>query len=89
MSNMSRDEKQSLKDVKKGIKYKDVLKKCRNLKNSDYKHISVQDDLTREEQEKQYKLRQELRKRKQEGERVCIYRGEIIPEDQRPLRNDH
>ena len=68
---------------------KDVLKKCKNLKNSDYKHISVQEDLTREEQEKQYKLRQELRKRKQEGERVCIYRGEIIPEDQRPVRNDN
>ena len=68
---------------------KDVLKKCKNLKNSDYKHISVQEDLTREEQEKQYKLRQELRKRKQEGEKVCIYRGEIIPEDQRPVRNDN
>ena len=63
---------------------KDVLRGCRKLKDSDYQHISVQEDLTREEQEKQYKLRQELKKRKQEGEKVCIFRGEIIPEDQHP-----
>ena len=67
---------------------KDVLKGCRKLKNSDFQHISVQEDLTREEQERQYKLRQELRKRKQEGERVCIFKGEIIPEDQHPGRNN-
>ena len=64
----------------------DILKKCRNLKDSIYKHISVQEDLTREEQEQQFKLRQELRKRKQDGEDVCIYKGEIIPADQHPGR---
>ena len=63
---------------------RDILKRCKNLKESAYKHISVQEDLTREEQEKQFKLRQELRKQKEEGQKVCIYRGEIIPIDQHP-----
>jgi len=67
---------------------RDILKKCKNLRDSSYKHISVQDDLTREEQEKQYKLRQELRKRKEEGQKVRIYRGEIIPVDQHPGNSD-
>ena len=67
---------------------RDILKKCKNLRDSPYKHISVQDDLTREEQEKQYKLRQELRKRKEEGQKVRIYRGEIIPVDQHPGNSD-
>ena len=44
-------------------------------------HISFQEDLTREEQEQQFKLRQELRKRREDGEKVCIFRGEIISVD--------
>ena len=43
---------------------KQIFKGCKNLKNSDYKHISVQNDLTFEEREANFKLRQELRERK-------------------------
>ncbi len=63
---------------------KDILRGCKNLKNSNYKHISVQEDLTREEQEKQYQLRQELRRRIENGDKVRIFRGEIIPVDHQP-----
>ena len=63
---------------------KDILRGCKSLKNSNYKHISVQEDLTREEQEKQYQLRQELRRRIENGEKVRIFRGEIIPVDHQP-----
>ena len=63
---------------------KDILRGCKNLKNSNFKHISVQEDLTREEQEKQYQLRQELRRRIENGEKVRIFRGEIIPVDHQP-----
>ena len=67
----------------------DILKGCKNLKDSIFSHISVQTDLTVEEQKANYKLRQELKKRKDEGEKVCIYRGEIIPEEEHPKYNDN
>ena len=63
---------------------KDIFKGCRKLKNSAYKHVSVQNDLTKEEQEKNYKLRQEMKLRKEKGEKVCIYNNEIIQESDHP-----
>ena len=67
---------------------KDIFKGCRNLKNSNFKHVSIQNDLSREEQEKNFKLRQELRGRKEKGEKVCIFQNEIIEEKDHP-RNKH
>ena len=67
----------------------DILKGCKNLKDSIFSNISVQTDLSIEEQKANYKLRQELKKRKDEGEKVCIYRGEIIPEEERPKKDDN
>ena len=65
-----------------------IFKGCRNLKDSAYKNISVQNDLTAEEREANYKLRQELRLRKEKGEDVCIFRGKIIPLSEHPVRKN-
>ena len=62
----------------------EIFKGCKKLKNSAFNHISIQNDLTREEQETNYKMRQELRQRKEKGEKVCIYKNEIIPECEHP-----
>ena len=63
---------------------KQIFRGCKNLKDSDYKNISVQNDLTAEEREANFKLRQELRERKGKGEDVCIFRDKIIPVSERP-----
>ena len=65
---------------------KQIFRGCKNLRDSDYKNISVQNDLTFEEREANFKLRQELRERKDKGEDVCIFRGKIIPVSERPGR---
>lgn len=62
----------------------DILKGCKNLKNSDFEHISVQADLTKEERDRNQALRQELKERIAAGESVCIYKNQIIPKSQRP-----
>ena len=61
-----------------------IFRGCRNLKDSAYQNISVQNDLTAEERQANFKLRQELRDRKEKGEDVCIYRDKIIPVSERP-----
>ena len=43
---------------------KQIFKGCRNLKNCTYSHVSIQNYLAREEQEINFKLRQELKQRK-------------------------
>ena len=63
---------------------KDIFKGCRKLKGSAFSHVSIQNDLTKEEQETNYKMRQELRQRKENGEKVCIYNNEIILEKDHP-----
>ena len=65
---------------------KQIFRGCKNLRDSDYKNISVQNDLTFEEREANFKLRQELKERKDKGEDVCIFRGKIIPLSERPGR---
>ena len=62
----------------------EILHNCYNLQESSFKHISVQQDLTKEEQKKNYKLRQEVRERNNNGENVCLYKGEIILKDDHP-----
>jgi len=62
----------------------EILQGCSNLKDSVFSHISIQRDLTIEEQKKNYLLREEVRKRNKDGEKVCLYRGEIISEEDRP-----
>ena len=61
-----------------------IFKGCKNLKDSPFKEISIQEDLTREEQEKNYQLRRELKERREKGEKICIFRGSIIPESEHP-----
>ena len=63
---------------------KKIFKGCRNLKNSPFRNVSIQDDLTKQEQEKNFQLRKQLKERKDSGEKVCIYRGQIIPEENHP-----
>ena len=63
---------------------KKIFKGCRNLKNSVFKNISIQEDLTKEEQEYNFQLRTQLKTRKENGEKVCIFRGKIIPEADHP-----
>ena len=64
----------------------DIFKGCQNLKDSPFNHVSIQSDLTKTEQEANFKLRKECRERKAQGEEVCIYRGKIIPEAERPAK---
>ena len=66
-------------DLKKAI-----FRGCKNLKKSPFKDISVQDDLTKEQQEKNFQLRRELKERKEAGEKVCLFRGQIIQESEHP-----
>ena len=63
---------------------KKIFKGCRNLKKSPFRNVSIQDDLTKQEQEKNFQLRKQLKERKDNGEKVCIYRGQIIPEENHP-----
>ena len=61
-----------------------IFKGCKNLKETNFKHISIQSDLSKEEQKRNFELRAELRERINKGESVCIYRGKIIPKSQKP-----
>ena len=63
---------------------KQIFKGCRNLKESEYRLVSIQNDLTKAEQEQNYKLRQELKERRGKGEQVCIYNGQVIEEKDHP-----
>ena len=65
---------------------KQIFRGCRNLKQSEFAHISIQNDLTKEEQERNFKMRQELKQRRERGEEVCIFNGQIIEEKDRPKR---
>ena len=62
----------------------DILKGCKNLKESTYEHISVQQDLTKDEQEMNFKLRKELRERRAAGENVCIFNNQVIDKSEHP-----
>ena len=64
----------------------DILQGCCNLKDSIFSHISVQVDYTKEEQKKNFQLRQEVRKRNEDGIKVCLYRGEIINIEDHPTK---
>ena len=61
-----------------------IFKGCKNLKDSVYNRISIQSDLTIEEQERNFKLRNDLRQKLKDGEDVCIFRGKIIQKSEHP-----
>ena len=63
-----------------------ILKKAKSLKGSNFEKISIQEDLSKEQQERNYKLRQQLKQRREAGEKVYIYRGELISEKDRQTR---
>lgn len=50
------------------------------LKDAGYPNIYINRDLSKEEREKQYKLREELKKKGRESHR--IFRGKVVPRDQ-------
>jgi len=61
-----------------------IFQGCKNLRDSEYNHISIQNDLTKDEQETNYKLRKELRERLANNENVCIFRNQIIDAKDHP-----
>ena len=50
------------------------------LKNAGYNNVYINRDLSKEEREKQHKLRVELRAKGREAYR--IFRGKVVPRDQ-------
>ena len=61
-----------------------VLKSARKLKDSAYKHVGISADKTKEERDRDYLNRTELKRRKNEGEDVVLYRGDIILRSEAP-----
>ena len=61
-----------------------IFRGCKHLRDSAFKNISIQNDLTMEEREANFKLRQQVRERKEKGEEVCIFKGQIIPVKDHP-----
>ena len=61
-----------------------IFRGCKHLRDSAFKNISIQNDLTIEEREANFKLRQQVRERKEKGEEVCIFKGQIIPVKDHP-----
>ena len=63
---------------------RDIFRGCKKLKDSDFNQVSIQSDLTRGKQEQNFKLRQELKERKQKRGKVCIFNNNIILESDHP-----
>lgn len=62
----------------------DVLYNARNLKgNVTYRGVAIAKDLTPTEREAEKQMREELARRRQQGERVKIYNGRIVQVEKR------
>ena len=59
------------------VERQEVLRKAKQLKNTQYKDVFIQRDLTRLQQGAERLLRKELRDRRDRGEDVVIYAGEV------------
>lgn len=57
----------------------EILRKARHLKNSPFKDVFFQADLTQRQRDVEWYLRKELHDRREKGEDVVIYAGEIRP----------
>jgi len=69
---------------------RDILSGCSNLKGSHFESISVQEDLSKEQQKKNYELREQVRESNKKNEKkVCVYRGEIIPVEDHPKYSEN
>jgi hypothetical protein len=55
----------------------EVLRKAKSLKTSTFNSVFVQQDLTRMQQDAEHGLRLELKERRERGEDVVIYAGEV------------
>ena len=55
----------------------EIIRKSKILKNTSFKHVYVQPDLTPTQRDIDFKLRKELRERRDKGEDVVIVRGEV------------
>ena len=60
-------------------KKQEILRKAKFLKNSSFKNVYVQADLTPAQQDIERDLRRRLKDRREQGEDVVIYAGEIRP----------
>ena len=61
-----------------------VLKNARRLKNSALQYVGISADKTKQEREKDFITRNELKRRKEGGEDVVIFRGEIFLRNEAP-----
>ena len=59
-------------------KRQEVLRRAKLLKNSTFKNVFIQPDLTRMQQEIEPSLRKELKDRREQGD-VMIYAGRVRP----------
>lgn len=59
------------------IRRQEVLRKAKHLKNSHFKEVFLQADLTQTQRDVERNLRKELHDRRENGEDVVIYAGEI------------
>lgn len=82
---IGRAENQLLKVSYSNAQQRDsILKSARTLRNSiDFKNIYINPDRTPMLQREQRRLRQELKERRDGGEKVVIYRNQIINKDQK------
>ncbi len=61
---------------------KEILRKSKTLRHSNtFKRVFIRPDMTPMEQQNFRSLQAELRERREKGEIVCIYNGEIRPRD--------
>ena len=59
-----------------------LLRKAKQLKNHPtFKHVFISMDLTKRQQEQRSRLRKELKERREQGEDVVIYNGQIRERD--------
>ena len=61
-----------------------ILGNARILKNSPYQHVGISADKTRKEREQDFITRNELRRRRNDGEDVVLFRGEIYLRNEAP-----
>lgn len=74
------DGKRLLKvEFAKKLDKRNVLKRSGSLRNGRFAGVYINPDRTPMEQKNHRKLREELRRRRQEGEDVVIFRGSVIP----------
>ena len=66
-----------------------ILRNAKKLKGSTLSYVGISADKSKEERERDYAIRKELRTRREAGEDVILYRGEVYLRSEKPwLKND-